>query len=74
MKTVERNKRLALRLLREVNEIPTTEVTGYVYGNKKLKSTMSQKKSGRSPMLHGESMRIIEFYLGVANKIDKLLR
>ena len=35
---------------------------------------MSQKKSGRSPLLHGESMRIIEFYLGVANKIDKLLR
>ena len=59
--------------LLQIKEIPTTEVSEYVYGSKRAKSKLNQKKTGHNKLFLSESMRIIEFYVGLNNKIVNII-
>lgn len=65
-------KEKAHRLL-QIEDIPTTEVCEYIYGSKSKKSTLNQKKTGLSPLRFEESCRIIEYYGGLSERIDKII-
>lgn len=65
-------KQKALKLL-QIKAVPTTEVCEYIYGSKSKKSTLNQKKTGVSPLMFQESMKIIEFYGLLLEEIDKIL-
>lgn len=65
-------RKKALALL-QIPELPTTEVCMYIYGTKAKKSTLNQKKTGKSPLFFEESCKIIEYYGNVADKIDMII-
>lgn len=65
-------KEKAFKLL-QIEDIPTTEVCEYIYGSKSKKSTLNQKKTGLSPLRFEESCRIIEYYGGLSERIDKII-
>lgn len=44
--------------LLQIKEVPTTEVSEYVYGSKRAKSKLNQKKTGYNKLFLSESMRI----------------
>lgn len=68
----ERFKRTAYNLL-QLTYLPTTEVCEYVYGSKKKKSTLNQKKTGASPLFFEESCKIIDYYGKVADEIIDII-
>lgn len=59
--------------LLQIKEIPTTEVSEYVYGSKRSKSKLNQKKTGHNKLFLSESMKIIEFYVELNNKIVNVI-
>lgn len=71
-RTHENFKNKALKLL-QIKEIPTTEVCMYLYGSKLKKSTLNQKKTGTSPLLFAEAIKIIEYYGHLADKVDDII-
>ena len=59
--------------LLQIKEVPTNEVTEYVNGSKRAKSKLNQKKTGYNKLFLSESMRIIEFYVELNNKIVNII-
>ena len=59
--------------LLQIKEVPTTEVAEYVYGSKRAKSKLNQKKTGYNKLFLSESMRIIELYVELNNKIVNII-
>lgn len=70
--THENYKQKAFKLL-QIPCVPTTEVCEHIYGSKTKKSTLNQKKTGKSPLMFDESIRIVEYYGNLSELIDKII-
>jgi len=63
----------ALDLMNEIKAVPTTEVSEHVYGDKKAKSKLNQKKTGVNKLYLEEAMQVVAFYIQLSNDIVRII-
>ena len=63
----------ALDLMNEIKVVPTTEVSEHVYGDKRAKSKLNQKKTGVNKLYLDEAMQVVAFYINLSNDIVRII-